>query len=472
MRCVAIITIIVALLLLFSIITSSNNAPQSNRLSSDWRMPRHDAQNTHRSDAKISIDNPKILWKKRFPNCVGPLIFKNKLYMFSYYKLYVLYLNGTLDKIIEQPKLTKIIRREIIEEIGITQTKEVLSPLVKMIIGEDGIVYGIRQSIPFPLAEKKVCVYAINQAGEVVWKTKFENVDEAEFILFNSTLYVELSNSTIYALDSTTGDTKWFINISSEADNQSWCHLYPLAMDVKRETIYGKIFYLNTSSAYIYSLSINDKKLNWMIPFNHSGGVMAVGDNGIIYVPTYHGLYAINSNGSIAWVYNKTGVGDVAIGRDGTIYKWSAEEYCIDYIGAYYTGAGIALSPNGTELWRIPMGFRRYGLFNAPSIDGNGIIYFTNDEGYLYAVNPIGKIKWRFKVCNSTLSSPVIGPNNTIYVVDINGYLYAIGEKSTYAYLIAMIGGGLVVATVAVIYLFKYTKKRKRGEKNEKINNF
>ncbi len=72
---------------------------------------------------------------------------------------------------------------------------------------------------------------------------------------------------------------------------------------------------------------------------------------------------------------------------------------------------------------------------SSPAVDANGVIYFSSGDGYLYAINPDGSLKWRFQIGNSSYlnySSPAIGLDKTIYL----GYashnnLLAINDEGT-----------------------------------------
>jgi outer membrane protein assembly factor BamB len=53
-------------------------------------------------------------------------------------------------------------------------------------------------------------------------------------------------------------------------------------------------------------------------------------------------------------------------------------------------------------------------------------MYFGSNDGFLYALNPDGSLKWRFEIGDKTiLSSPAIGNDGTVYMG--NRCLYAIG---------------------------------------------
>ena len=68
---------------------------------------------------------------------------------------------------------------------------------------------------------------------------------------------------------------------------------------------------------------------------------------------------------------------------------------------------------------------------SSPAIGSDGTIYFGSRDDYLYAINPDGSRKWRFKTGSYVFSSPAIGSDGTIYVGSYDDYLYAINPDGS-----------------------------------------
>jgi outer membrane protein assembly factor BamB len=106
--------------------------------------------------------------------------------------------------------------------------------------------------------------------------------------------------------------------------------------------------------------------------------------------------------GTLKWEYQpgESLFGFPSMGADGTIYV-------VGYRNLF------AINPDGTEKWR----FRTlYGTIPVSSaIGANGTIYFQDENSELYAINPDGTEKWhihtRLRTC-----SPSIGADGTIYL--------------------------------------------------------
>jgi outer membrane protein assembly factor BamB len=99
----------------------------------------------------------------------------------------------------------------------------------------------------------------------------------------------------------------------------------------------------------------------------------------------------------------------------------------IDSNGIYYIGSldGLyALNPaNGAINWHFKAG----DVVTAPAIGGDGDIFFGDAAGTFYAVHPDGSVRFTVPLTTVQLSgSPAIGPDGTIFVVGDDAFLYAI----------------------------------------------
>jgi len=81
----------------------------------------------------------------------------------------------------------------------------------------------------------------------------------------------------------------------------------------------------------------------------------------------------------------------------------------------------------GIEIWRYHCDWVEGG----PVIDNEGTIYFGDFNYYLYALNPNGSLKWKYKTGNWIWSAPAIAEDGTIYVGSLDDYLYAIYPNGT-----------------------------------------
>lgn len=94
---------------------------------------------------------------------------------------------------------------------------------------------------------------------------------------------------------------------------------------------------------------------------------------------------------------------------------------------------------DGTVKWTFETGD---GIESSPVIDSSGTVYFGSHDGYLYALNPNGTLKWKFEIAKpvyderwrgykSIMATPAIDSNGTIYINGASNYLHAINPDGT-----------------------------------------
>jgi outer membrane protein assembly factor BamB len=93
------------------------------------------------------------------------------------------------------------------------------------------------------------------------------------------------------------------------------------------------------------------------------------------------------------------------IDKDGTIYCKGAFDYLDRYL--------YAINPDGTEKWKYKTGGLILG--SSPAIAEDGTIYFGAWDRYLYALYNNGTLKWRFPSYGDIYSSPAIAEDGTVY---------------------------------------------------------
>ncbi|MBF0488537.1 MAG: PQQ-like beta-propeller repeat protein [Nitrospirae bacterium] len=116
-------------------------------------------------------------------------------------------------------------------------------------------------------------------------------------------------------------------------------------------------------------------------------------------------LVAINTTtGKLVWSYSIGGGGATAVAADGTIYAAGGTQlYAFTSAGVLkwvYSGANDS-------------------IHGEPCIGGDGTIYFGSWDTYVYAVNPDGSLKWKYKTVGSIapLASPTLSTDGlTLYV--------------------------------------------------------
>ncbi|HHH80077.1 MAG TPA: hypothetical protein ENL13_04160, partial [Thermoplasmatales archaeon] len=116
------------------------------------------------------------------------------------------------------------------------------------------------------------------------------------------------------------------------------------------------------------------------------------------------------------------------------------------YIGSN-AGYIYAINPDGALKWRYKTG---KDVLSSPAIDKNGIIYVGSMDGSFYALNPNGTLRWRYSIGDWINSSPAIDKDGTIYIASWDGYLYALEPKDAADLKIEKVKGGVGKIKVTV----------------------
>lgn len=215
-----------------------------------------------------------------------------------------------------------------------------------------------------------------------------------------------------------------------------------------------------------------DGSLNWIFSgaTDWMESAPTIGADGTVYAGSWDGvLYAIDgANGSLKWSF-ATGavlIGSPAVGSDGTVFmgsndsffyaihpdgslKWISEavpSYSPINSSAVLSGGGDAVyfgndggefhalsTATGASLWSFsvasvhpPDSTTSVAITGAPAIGSDGSIYFGCENGYLYALDYDGSLRWAYAAAEPIRSSPAIDNSGTVYFAAQDGYLYAV----------------------------------------------
>ncbi|OOC59512.1 hypothetical protein BBD40_25770 [Paenibacillus ihbetae] len=155
----------------------------------------------------------------------------------------------------------------------------------------------------------------------------------------------------------------------------------------------------------------SDGTQKWKSTFaiGSSPGYLSLSDTGSLIFKASGNLYSYDTkSGTKLWEftginsdYNKS---SPALSKDGTIYVTGAE------------GFVYAINPNGTLKWKFAVdSTSSYKNVIDPIVGSDGTVYAVNGTKNLYAINPDGTLKWKFDT-NSARVSPILDSNGIIYI--------------------------------------------------------
>jgi outer membrane protein assembly factor BamB len=177
------------------------------------------------------------------------------------------------------------------------------------------------------------------------------------------------------------------------------------------------ILYVATNSWEIHAIYPNGS-MKWKRGLiGYTGIAPAIGPDGTIYVGTEKHFHAFYPNGTKKWIFNKSTFfcGDPVVDSDGIVYVGTSDGYL------------YAINPNGTLKWE----YKINSNIRAPALDKQGNVYFTSRDRRLYCLSSNGSFKWKSEEITDFDYGPVIGDDGTIYVIPRWNWLFAFNPDGT-----------------------------------------
>ncbi len=181
---------------------------------------------------------------------------------------------------------------------------------------------------------------------------------------------------------------------------------------------------------FLYALAPNGQ-LKWQLDTGALRvGSPAIGSDGLLYVPASPALLVVNPEGQLKWakrpdqeIKELTGIISPALGPDGTIYSVTSQGivFAIDAttqaIKWRYQTPADPTRPPGT------------GIPSFPVVDREGTVYLGSVAGTIFAIDRHGELVWSYQTGGPiTEAAPALDPAGTLYFTSEDGYLYAFGR--------------------------------------------
>lgn len=316
-------------------------------------------------------------------------------------------------------------------------------------------------------------VRAIKPDGTVKWSKRYTNVQGPALSADGKTVYIA-GNNKILALKAKNGEKRWKYAMEDSTlfgptlgpdgtiYQGSWDgYLYALNADGTLKWKYQTegansyppsidekgVIYLGGGDAHagadgnVYALKKNGS-LKWKYDTGtERAGSPAITEDGLILVPAAPNLYALNSDGSLAWTIGPmqplnagnlkqaaaddiSGIITPGVGPDGTIYIGNSE------------GVIYAIDPDTQDtLWSFQTGVSiedstLYGTPSFPVVDSKGVVYIGAMDGKMYALDENGNEVFAYQTDGPMAeAAPALGADGTLYFSSDDGYLYALQDE-------------------------------------------
>ena len=257
-------------------------------------------------------------------------------------------------------------------------------------LGPDGTVY---VTTPMPYIDNKMVrngtVYALEgSTGALLWMTFAGMATRSPTLSADGeTLFLGNSDGKFFALDSSTGKTKWTKTVNGAGSPYKQWGVPAICAD-------GTV-YVQNCNGHLYSLDSSTGRENWIIKVEVGGceAKPSIADDGTIFIGTDDGVKAVEAGDRKASIKWESKIGSVqtgpTIGADGvTLYAATVYDSGSD------SGSVYALDiQNGNSKWRFNPpecsaneDLRCYFSESTPVVGADGTIFIGSDDTYVYAL--------------------------------------------------------------------------------------
>lgn len=163
--------------------------------------------------------------------------------------------------------------------------------------------------------------------------------------------------------------------------------------------------------------------VKWFRPFEAyiMPYVQLIVANGIVYVSTARGLYALNAdNGSTQWVFpTEMPLGQAPTVDNGTVY-----------VGGLDGNLYARDAANGTSKWIFRPNLELASGWSVNPLVVNGIVYAGNRNGYFYAIRTdTGNQTWSYKT-DGPIQFSAAYKDGIVYFASNDSYAYALNAAT------------------------------------------
>ncbi len=288
----------------------------------------------------------------------------------------------------------------------------------------------------YDLNRGKTYLYSLTFNGSLRWKKEISPT-QPHFWGTTSPALDKDGNLYINVCVSDTIPTEYAIISLDKDGEERWRYVFPGSAGVvwPTPTIYNDRVYAMTNVG-LFALNKSTGSLIWR---TFDGGMNisspVIGSDGTIYVSRENTLHAYTPEGAEKWAFDAKAMilAQPVIGEDGTIYLGTTAKNKSDI--AKIAGYFWAIDPlTGQAKWMFNIDqwmydehdktWKNSDIYASPVVGRDGIIYFTTEYRYLWALNSGGAMKEIYDLSKFAAGWPGGTVTYSALVIDESGILY------------------------------------------------
>ena len=268
-------------------------------------------------------------------------------------------------------------------------------------------------------------LFAVKSDGTLAWKKQVAGSDVISDVGLTSIAVqndkVMIVTDYVYVFNYSTGE---LLHQSTKLQSDTLTHIRVTANSNKGYfMLKNKLYELDMNTYQLTSTDLS-KLDNRLLSFS-SLSTIHFDSNNNIYIGGNQKVVSLDKNKKLRWIYEHDTKGDF---RSTPAINEERGEL---YIGTKANDLSkfIALNIDTGELiWSYHTG---RDIYNSPTIDKNGIIYFASETEKLHIFNPDGTIKSEIDIHQQiTWASPVIDSKGILYIAGM-GFKDKVGNSSS-----------------------------------------
>jgi len=244
-----------------------------------------------------------------------------------------------------------------------------------------------------------------SESGNQIWRFPTGSQPVSSPLLFKNTLYVGNENGVLFAIDQNKGEELWRFETAGRISG--------------KPTVSGSsVLFGSESTIYAVDTKTGDEQWQLEVGEGYSIKTSLISSAQTVYFGAGESIYAVDiKDQDVLWTFQS----------DSNIYGPPVIDGGVLYFGNSNGSVYAVNKETGEDIWNTQTD-QEYGIYSTPIIEGNLLIFGV--DRYIYALNiGTGEIEWKFETYGMVFSDPIIS-KKVLYFGSEDSYIYAVDLDS------------------------------------------